>query len=127
LGQFAQPDLVPPPHLADALPWTAVNLMDFYVVRRGRYSISDIVNPRGAYGQWSWQGLTAYFAGFVAMIPFFSLSFYVGPVTKALGGADFSFVVGLIVSGVLYLLICRQRTRQPFPAELAADPEVVTS
>jgi NCS1 family nucleobase:cation symporter-1 len=109
------------------VPWTAVNLMDFYVVRRGRYSISDIVNPRGAYGQWSWQGLTAYFAGFIAMIPFFSLSFYVGPVTKALGGADFSFVVGLIVSGALYLLICRQRAQQPFPAELAADPRVVTS
>jgi nucleobase:cation symporter-1, NCS1 family len=49
----------------------------------------------------------AYAAGFVAMIPFFSTTFYVGPGAEALGGADISFVFGLLVSGVLYLLFCR--------------------
>jgi NCS1 nucleoside transporter family len=109
------------------VPWTAVNLMDFYVVRRGNYSIKDIVDPNGRYGQWAWRGLVAYFSGFVAMIPFFSLSFYVGPVTKALGGADISFVVGLAVSGVVYLLLNRQRMEEPVPVELAADPAIVTT
>ncbi|WGL51685.1 cytosine permease [Nocardioides sp. BP30] len=89
------------------VPWTAVNLIDFYVVRRQHYSIADIVDPNGRYGRWSMRGLTAYFAGFVAMIPFFSLSFYVGPITKALGGADFSFVVGLLVSAGAYWLLSR--------------------
>ncbi len=32
---------------------------------------------------------------------------FVGPVAKMLGGADFSFVVGLAVSSGLYLLLCR--------------------
>jgi purine-cytosine permease-like protein len=109
------------------VPWTAVNLVDFYLVRRGHYSVTDIVDPRGAYGQWSARGLTAYFAGFVAMVPFFSLSFYRGPVTEALGGADFSFVVGLLVSGVLYWLLSRERAGQGFPAEVAADPTRVTT
>ncbi|NJC69983.1 cytosine permease [Planosporangium thailandense] len=108
------------------VPWTAVNLVDFYLVRRGHYSVDDIVNPRGAYGQWSWRGLTAYFAGFIAMIPFFSLSFYVGPVTKALGGADFSFVVGLLVAGVLYLLICRNlRATESYQRGSGAERQVV--
>jgi nucleobase:cation symporter-1, NCS1 family len=109
------------------VPWTAVNLVDFYLVRRGHYSISDIVDPAGRYGQWAWRGLLAYFGGFVAMIPFFSLSFYQGPVTKALGGADISFVVGLLVSGVAYLALTRQRASQPFPAEIATDPAVITT
>jgi NCS1 family nucleobase:cation symporter-1 len=95
------------------VPWTAVNLMDFYVVRRGHYSIEDILDPNGRYGQWAWRGLTAYFAGFLAMIPFFSLSFYQGPVTRALGGADLSFVVGLVVSGLAYLLLSKVGPKKP--------------
>ncbi|MEU0989505.1 cytosine permease [Streptomyces sp. NPDC005953] len=89
------------------VPWTAVNLVDFYFVRRGGYAIAEILKPNGIYGYWAWQGVVAYIVGFVAMIPFFSTSFYVGPVADALGGADFSFAVGLIVAGGLYVLLAR--------------------
>ncbi|WP_353215069.1 purine-cytosine permease family protein [Salinisphaera hydrothermalis] len=87
------------------VPWTAVNLIDFYVVRHGRYAITEIFNPRGIYGQWSWRGMLAYAVGFVAMIPFFAISFYTGPVTRWLGGADISFLVGLVVAGGLYWIL----------------------
>ena len=53
-------------------PWTAINLVDFYVVRKGHYSIREIFNPSGMYGQWNWRGLIAYVVGFVVMIPFLS-------------------------------------------------------
>lgn len=89
------------------VPWTAVNLVDFYFVRHGHYSIMDIFSPRGIYHRWAWRGLTAYFAGLAAMIPFVSLTFFQGPVTKALGGADISFAVGLAVAGGLYYLFSR--------------------
>ncbi|XVQ87744.1 purine-cytosine permease family protein [Microbispora siamensis] len=89
------------------VPWSAVNLVDFYLVRRGRYAIADITNPNGIYGRWAWRGLAAYFGGFVAMIPFLSLSFYKGPVTEALGGADLSFIVGMLAAAALYLLLTR--------------------
>ncbi|MFI1830443.1 purine-cytosine permease family protein [Streptomyces sp. NPDC020412] len=99
------------------VPWTAVNLVDFYFVRRGKYAIAEILKPDGIYGRWAWRGVTAYVIGFAAMIPFFSTTFYVGPVADALGGADFSFAVGLIVSGVLYLLFSRNLDHE---AEAAA-------
>ncbi|MGN6125374.1 MAG: purine-cytosine permease family protein [Humibacter sp.] len=89
------------------VPWTAVNLVDFYFVRHGKYAITEILKPNGIYGRWAWRGMTAYAIGFVAMIPFFSVSFFVGPIAALLGGADFSFAVGLIVSGGLYLLFAR--------------------
>lgn len=89
------------------VPWTAVNLVDFYFVRHGHYAITEIFNPAGIYGRWSWRGLTAYAVGFVAMIPFLTTTFYVGPAAEALGGADVSFVVGLLVGGVLYYVLSR--------------------
>ena len=94
------------------IPWSAVNLADFYLVRKGHYSIADITDPQGRYGRWPWRGLTAYVLGFAAMIPFLSLSFYTGPVTRALGGADLSFEVGLLVAGGLYLWVSRDQARQ---------------
>jgi purine-cytosine permease-like protein len=90
------------------VPWTAVNLVDFYFVRRGKYAITEIFNPRGIYGQWSWRGLLAYFGGLAAMVPFIALpGVWEGPVATAFGGVDLAFVIGLVVAGGLYLLVSR--------------------
>lgn len=90
------------------VPWTAVNLVDFYWVRHGKYAITEIFNPKGIYKRWSWRGLTAYAAGFVAMIPFIFLpGVWEGPIAMALGGADISFAIGLVVAGGLYFLFAR--------------------
>jgi NCS1 nucleoside transporter family len=88
-------------------PWTAINLVDFYLVRRGHYSIREIFNPRGMYRRWNWRGLTAYGLGFAVMIPFFSTGMYTGPIARALGGADLAMLVGLPVAGVAYFIACR--------------------
>jgi NCS1 family nucleobase:cation symporter-1 len=88
-------------------PWTAINLVDFYYVRRGHYSVREIFNPHGMYGRWNWRGLLAYAVGFVSMVPFFSTGIYEGPVARALGGADIAMLVGLPVSTIVYLLACR--------------------
>jgi purine-cytosine permease-like protein len=100
------------------IPWTAVNLVDFYFVRHGEYAITEIFDPRGIYGRWSWRGMTAYLVGLVAMVPFFSTPFYVGPVASALHEADISFQVGLPVAGGLYYLFSRTLDR-------AAETEAV--
>ncbi len=88
-------------------PWTAINLVDFYWVRRGHYSVREIFNPNGLYGRWNWRGLVAYAVGFLSMVPFFSTASYVGPVAKMLGGADIAMLVGLPVSTIVYVLACR--------------------
>jgi len=109
-------------------PWTAINLVDFYVVRRGHYSIREIFNPTGMYGRWNWRGLTAYFVGFVAMIPFFSTTLYTGPVARALGGADIAMLVGLPVAAGIYLLTCRSidlehEWRRARAADVGLEPQ----
>jgi nucleobase:cation symporter-1, NCS1 family len=89
------------------IPWTAVNLVDFYFVRRGHYAISEIFKPQGMYGRVGWRGLTAYFVALAAMTPFFTTTFYTGPASKALDGVDISFAVGLIVAAGLYFVFSR--------------------
>ncbi|MHB1431923.1 MAG: purine-cytosine permease family protein [Streptosporangiaceae bacterium] len=90
------------------IPWTAVNLVDYYIVRRGHYAIAEIFNPRGMYGRWGWRGIVAYLVGFAVMVPFFNVyNLYEGFVAKALGGADISFFVGLPVAALLYYFFAR--------------------
>jgi NCS1 family nucleobase:cation symporter-1 len=90
------------------IPWTAVNLVDYYVVRRGHYAIAEIFKPRGMYGRWGWRGITAYLVGFAAMIPFFSTgNLYIGFVSKKLNDADISLFIGLPVAGILYYVLAR--------------------
>ena len=90
------------------IPWTAVNLTDYFIVRKGRYAIAEIFKPRGIYRRWGWQGITAYLVGFLCMTPFFNVAgFYEGFISKAMGGVDISLFIGLPVSAILYWLLTR--------------------
>ncbi len=90
------------------IPWTAVNLVDYYVVRRGHYAVAEIFKPDGMYGRWGWRGIVSYLVGFAAMVPFFSVpGLYTGAIAGALGDADISIFIGLPVAGILYFVLCR--------------------
>src|SRR5215475_13152195 len=96
------------------VPWTVVNLLDFFVVRRGHYSILDLFNPNGIYGVWSRRGLIAYGVGFAAEIPFMVLlnvvtlkSYYTGPLAEKLNSVDIAWIVGAVVTGIVYLALAR--------------------
>jgi nucleobase:cation symporter-1, NCS1 family len=102
------------------VPWTAVNLTDFYLIRHGRYDTRSFFTPRGIYGRWSWQGLVAYFVGLAVEIPFIDQTFYTGPLAKSLGGADISWILGIVVSGTLYYVLAR-RFRPAMTAEVPAE------
>ena len=95
------------------VPWTALNLVDFFFVRRGHYAITDIFRPDGVYGAWGWRGLTAYFVGFAAEIPFMVLPPIAGVSytgwfpNHVTNGVDYSWLVGLVVSGLVYFVLSR--------------------
>jgi purine-cytosine permease-like protein len=91
------------------VPWTSINLVDYFFVRRGRYVISELFVPNGIYGSWGARGLAAYAIGFAATLPFFVLpDIYVGPAARALGGIDVGWLVGLLVPAAVYRALCRQ-------------------
>ncbi|CUR54873.1 putative NCS1 family transporter [metagenome] len=105
------------------VPWTAVNLVDFFAVRRGHYAVTDLFTPHGIYGSWGVRGLVSYFIGLLAMLPFAVLPAYpsyTGFMAARLDGVDYSIVVGLLVSGVLYYVLSRS-------LDLAAEQPAITA
>lgn len=90
------------------VPWTSVNLVDYFFVRRGRYAVTHLFTRDGIYGAWGRRGLIAYLLGCLAALPFFVVpDVYTGPAARALGGVDVGWLVGLLVSGGLYFALSR--------------------
>jgi nucleobase:cation symporter-1, NCS1 family len=112
-------------------PWTAINLVDYFLVRRGHYAIKEILNPRGIYGRWGWRGLAAYLVGYGASVPFWVVSgWYIGPAANAIGRADISPFIGLALSAAVYLVLSRsldleheRRVAEEEGEFTAAEPE----
>jgi nucleobase:cation symporter-1, NCS1 family len=98
--------------LAVFTPWSAINLVDYYCFTRSRYDVPALSDPDGRYGRWNRTGIAIYVVGILVQVPFLSTAFYTGPLVATLGGADISWIVGLIVPGALYYTIVRASPRQ---------------
>ncbi|MFD5800340.1 purine-cytosine permease family protein [Streptomyces sp. NPDC127020] len=93
-------------------PWSAINLVDYYLISKERYDIPALFDASGRYGAWRWDALTVYAVGLLAQLPFLVTGFYTGPLVAPLGGADVSWIVGLVVPALLYWWLAR---RTPVP------------
>ena len=85
------------------VPWSAINLVDYYLVRRGKYDVPSFFTPNGAYGQFQWWACLCYVITLAVQVPFLDQLFYVGPLVSKMGGADISWIVGFGVASLLYL------------------------
>jgi NCS1 family nucleobase:cation symporter-1 len=103
------------------IPWSAVNLADYFVVRRARYDVGAFFTPGGRYGNVAWRGLLAYLVGLIAEWPFVSQPDYTGPLVKPLGGADISWLVGWFAAAAIYLLLMRTASTASRDGQAAAS------
>jgi len=102
------------------VPWTAVNLIDYYLIRFGEYHVdSFFAADGGVYGHYNVTALACYLVGIVVQIPFVAADFYTGPFARALGGVDISWVVGIAVVSPVYYFAVRSFQR-PLSAQRAA-------
>ncbi|MFJ4392571.1 purine-cytosine permease family protein [Pseudomonas soli] len=121
IGHFVDMVLV---LLVVLVPWTAINLIDFYVIHKGDYDIDSIFKVDGGiYGRYNPQALIAYAVGIVVQIPFMNTPLYVGPVSAHINGADLSWLVGLAITSPLYWWLASRDSayrRRQVGAKLAA-------
>ncbi len=90
------------------VPWSAINLVDYYLVAHGRYDLPSFFRrDGGVYGRCNWTAVNCYVLGIIVQIPFMSTALYTGPVARAMDGADISWIVGLGVISPVYYLACR--------------------
>ncbi|MET1058979.1 MAG: cytosine permease [Nocardioides sp.] len=103
------------------VPWTAINLIDFYLIHRGHYDLDSIfASDGGIYGRFNNKAIVAYVLGILVQIPFMNTPLYAGPVAGWLNGADLSWIVGLAVTAPAYYLLARNTTLAP--SELTPVP-----
>lgn len=93
------------------IPWSAINLVDYYKISKGRYNIEALGDVNGQYGKWNWVGLGCYFAGILIQLPFIDSPLFTGSVAKALGNVDLSWLIGLIATGILYYIFASKKAR----------------
>jgi NCS1 family nucleobase:cation symporter-1 len=85
------------------VPWTAINLVDYYLLQHGNYDVPSFFRQDGGiYGRVNVAAVTCYALGIVVQLPFIDSPLYTGPVARALGGADLSWIVGLAVTSPAY-------------------------
>ncbi|MFJ4431123.1 purine-cytosine permease family protein [Pseudomonas sp. NPDC089395] len=121
IGHFVDMVLV---LLVVLVPWTAINLIDFYVIHKGDYDIQSIFKVDGGiYGRYNPQALLAYAVGIVVQIPFMNTPLYVGPISEHINGADLSWLVGLVITSPLYWWLASRDSayrRRQMSAKVAA-------
>lgn len=97
------------------IPWTAINLVDFYLLRKGNYNVDAIFNANGEYGRVNWIAIAAYVIAVGIQWPFMNTELYVGPIASLLHGADIAWIVALIVSAALYYFPMKSRLAKSHP------------
>jgi len=101
-------------------PFAGVVLADFFIKRHGHIDVDELYRDpaTSAYGDINWAGISGFVAGLIAgwafedgLVPALQ-----GPIsTKLLGGADLSWLAGIVVSGAVYLLMSRQSVATTVP------------
>ncbi|PZU04291.1 MAG: NCS1 family transporter [Gordonia sp. (in: high G+C Gram-positive bacteria)] len=89
------------------IPWSVINLVDYYIIRKGVYDRHAFIDGSSGYGLINVPAVAAYVITFLIELPFVGTSFFVGPVAEALDGTDLTWIVGSVVSFVLYLAFTR--------------------
>ncbi|MEI8056773.1 MAG: cytosine permease, partial [Actinomycetes bacterium] len=102
------------------IPWTAINLVDFYLVRKGKYHVESFFHATGGiYGRFNWVAIASYFIGILAEAPFaYPSSAWKGMFVDSLGGADIAWIVGLIVTGSVYYVLAKATKQDVIPVEV---------
>ncbi|MFC8040885.1 purine-cytosine permease family protein [Paenarthrobacter sp. NPDC057355] len=111
------------------VPWTAINLVDYYLLRHGDYRVEDFFKrDGGVYGRFNWVAIGSYIAGALIQVPFSATAIYTGPLAEAMGGVDISWIVGLVVVAPLYYVAARlfgkKTEAAPFPAN-SLTPDLI--
>ncbi len=77
----------------------------------------------GRYGRFNRTALSSYVLGIVVQLPFVSTDLFTGPLVAPLGGADLSWLVGLVVTAPVYYFWARPQAAEPHPATAPVPQE----
>jgi NCS1 family nucleobase:cation symporter-1 len=96
------------------VPWTAINLVDYYWLRHGEYDVSAFFRQDGGiYGRVNAPAVICYVLGILVQIPFIASPLFPSNVAHALGGIDLSWIVGLVLTSPAYYWLAKYWQSRP--------------
>ena len=91
------------------VPWTAINLVDYYLLRHGVYDVASFFRQDGGiYGRVNGAAVICYAVGILVQLPFIASPLYVGPIARAIGKIDLSWIVGLSLTSPAYYWLAKR-------------------
>ncbi|TPW35062.1 purine-cytosine permease family protein [Oecophyllibacter saccharovorans] len=95
--------------MAILVPWTAINLTDYYLLRHGEYDVAAFFAPDGGrYGRINVAAMVCYLIGVAVELPFLHISLYTGWAAHWMRNVDLSWLVSLTVTSLIYWLWMRR-------------------
>jgi NCS1 family nucleobase:cation symporter-1 len=96
------------------VPWTAINLVDYYLLRHAQYDVDSFFrHDGGIYGRINGVAVGCYVLGILVQLPFINTPLYRGFIARALGGVDLSWIAGLAITGPAYYWLAKRLTSGP--------------
>ena len=108
------------------LPWSAINILDFYFFRGGNYDVNSLYTPRGIYGRFQPLPVICYLLGIGVELLFLDQAFYVGPLLSVVGGNDISWILGFVVPLVTFWALGSVFGRRDKTAKAQPSPSSAT-
>jgi NCS1 family nucleobase:cation symporter-1 len=104
-------------------PWLAIVCVDFFLLRRkerGYPPVAAFFHNEGPLRGIKWQGVLAFVIAIAVSSPLMATNLYIGPIGRALGGADLSYFVSFALAGIIYFFAAR---RPEVWDEMTGQPE----
>ncbi|WP_038342378.1 purine-cytosine permease family protein [Acinetobacter sp. A47] len=90
------------------IPWSAINLVDYYFISKEQCDVTALYDPDGKYGRWNSVGIGCYVIGVLLQLPFIHTQVFTGPIATLLGGVDISWLVGILATALIYYHFARK-------------------
>jgi NCS1 family nucleobase:cation symporter-1 len=92
-------------------PWSAINLIDYYLISKEQVDVPALYDPGSRYGAYNRTALASYLFGIGVQIPFLNQSLYQGWFARWMDGTDISWLVGLLATSLFYYPLARRAAR----------------
>jgi NCS1 family nucleobase:cation symporter-1 len=90
------------------IPWSAINLVDYYLISKEECDIAALYDPNGKYRRWNSIGIGCYAVGVLLQLPFINSKFFTGAIATQLYGVDISWLVGILATAMIYYYFAKK-------------------
>src|SRR5699024_11078743 len=101
------------------IPWSVINLVDFYILKRKNYTHKDFHQKNGAFGKLNYTGISIYLIVILVQIPFINTEIYQVILYKQINGLDIACITGSISSFIYYVISIKIKNKRFQPQKVS--------